>query len=138
MKIQHLLFAFIFVGCISSSDTLSNREQFPRLFATITPDTIQIGESAILEITRTNPKLQYLRGVIGKYDSTFSLPDNEKEYEFYGDSSTATLEIKPESIGVKTLRGFMEEYELENDSIEKLYRHKFEIPLVVLDTINNK
>lgn len=97
----------------------------------IKPDTIIIGDTAILTLTRKSIKLKNLRGVIGKYDSNFILEEGAKEYTFYGDDYSTSIFLVPDSVRTHTYRGYLEEYEIVNDSVEKYYGHKFEVKLVV-------
>lgn len=102
-----------------------------RLRYIIKPDVIKLGDTATLILIRNSITLKDMRGVIGEYDSNFVLENGAKEHEFYGGEYSASLKIIPRIAKTYIYRGFLEEYEVINDSIEKLYRHQFEITLKV-------
>jgi hypothetical protein len=92
-----------------------------------------IGQSSELKVVRKEFHLPKMLVLIGDYDENFKLLNENSKYYFEGTDSVAKLVLLPETTGVKTIRGIIEEYDtITGDSI-KSYSYPFEVELTVYD-----
>ncbi len=97
------------------------------------PSKIELGESSELKVVREKLHLPKMVVLIGDYDEDFNLIDEDSEFYFEGTDSVASLVLLPETTGVKTIRGIIQEYvNVTKDSI-KSYRYPFEVELTVYE-----
>ncbi len=100
------------------------------------PSIIKLGETTNLTVTRSRLILPNFRVYIGEYDEEFNLPTGVEPQYFEDTDSLASINLLPETLGEKQVRGIIEEYiVVSKDSIES-YRYPFEIELVVRDTLD--
>lgn len=95
------------------------------------PKKIKLGETAKLSVKREHLNLPHFRVFMGEYDENFQLIEGDNTPYFKDTDSLASINLKPESKGVKVIEGIIEEYEfISSDSIFS-YRYPYRVELTV-------
>lgn len=128
-----LLFLLFFMSCSSQNECETYECRKNNFEISVNPSKIELGESSELKVVREKLHLPKMVVLIGDYDEDFNLIDEDSEFYFEGTDSVASLVLLPETTGVKTIRGIIQEYvNVTKDSI-KSYRYPFEVELTVYE-----
>ena len=140
-RIFLLIVFFISLGCSESKKSndevdLSENNIYEvtkkHLSINLKPSRINLGESSKIIIKRNKLLLPEFRVILGDFSEGYELESDISKYKFYkGTDSIISINLLPESKGVKSIKGIIEEYKIASkDSIYSL-RNYFSIELDV-------